>query len=87
LATYIVNLVLVLHGIFTDTLPSDPPRKLSNEVVLKVVKHHKIVLEKETLYDIDLIEGFDTHPEQVIESEIRKRLPPDSAGAAVRPIR
>jgi len=81
LATYIVNLVLVLHGIFTDTLPSDPPRELSNDVVLKVVKRHKTVLEKETLDDIDSVAEFATHPEQVIEREIIKRLPPDSAGA------
>jgi hypothetical protein len=81
LATYIVNLVLVLHGIFTDTLPSDPPRELSNDVVLKVVQHHKTVLERESLDNIDLVAGFTTHPEQVIEREIGKRLPPDSAGA------
>jgi hypothetical protein len=83
LATYIVNLVLVLHGIFTDTLPSDPPRELSNDVVLKVVQHHKTVLERESLDNIDLVAGFTTHPEQVIEQEIGKRLPPDSAGAGI----
>jgi len=81
LATYIVNLVLVLHGISTDTLPSDPPRELSNDVVLKVVEHHKTVLERESLNDIDSVAGFATHPEQVIESEIGKRLVPDEAGA------
>jgi len=62
-------------------LPSDRPRELSNDVVLKVVEHHKIVLEKEALDDIDSVAEFATHPEQIIESEIRKRLPLDSAGA------
>jgi len=81
LATYIVNLVLVLHGIFTDTLPSDPPRELSNGVVLKAVERHKTVIERESLDNIDSVAGFATHPEQVIESEIGKRLPQDSAGA------
>jgi len=62
-------------------LPSDPPRELSNDVVFKVVEHHKTVLERETLDDIDSVPGFATHPEQVIESEIGKQLPPDLAGA------
>ena len=84
MATYIVNLVLVLHGIFTDTLPSDPPRELSKDVVLKIVEYHKTVLERESLDDIDSVTGFTTHPEKVIEREIVKRLPPDSAGAGVR---
>lgn len=81
LATYIVNLILVLHGIFTDSLHSDPPRKLSNDIVLKVIEHHKTVLERESLDDIDSVAGFATHPEQVIESEIERRLSPDSVGA------
>ena len=83
LATYIVNLVLVLHGIFTDTLPSDPPRELSNDVVLKVVERHKTVLEKGTLDGIDSVAEFATHPELVIESEIKRRLPPESAGVGM----
>jgi len=84
LATYIVNLVLVLHGIFSDTLPSDPPRELSNKVVFEVIKHHKTVLGNKTLDDIDSVAEFTTHPEQVIESEIRKRLQPYSAAAEAR---
>jgi len=70
---------LVLHGIFTDTLPSDPPRELSNGVVLKAIKHHRAVIERESLDNIDSVPGFATHPEQVIESEIGKRLPKDFA--------
>lgn len=81
LATYIINLVLVLHGIFTDTLSSDPPRELSNDVVLEVVQRRKTVLERESLDNIDSAAEFTTHPEEVIKREIGKRLPPDSAGA------
>ena len=81
LATYIVNLVLILHSVFTDTLLSHSPRVLSNDVVFEVVNRHKMDLKKETLDDIDLVPGFATHPEKVIESAIKRRLPPDSAGS------
>ena len=74
LATYIVNLVLVLHGIFSKTLPFDPPREISNGVILEVVEQHKTALQENTLDDIDSVAEFATHPEQVIESEIRRRL-------------
>jgi len=83
LATYIVNLVLILHGIFTYTLPSDSPRELSKDVVLEVVELHKTVLERESLDNIASVSGFTTHPEEVIKREIEKRLSPDSAGAGV----
>jgi hypothetical protein len=65
---------LVLHGIFSKTLPFDPPRELSNDVILDVVEQHKTALKEKTLDDIDSVAEFATHPEQVIESEIRKRL-------------
>ena len=48
---------------------------LSNDVVFGVVKHHKRNLKKENLDDINSDPEFATHPEQVIESVIRKRLP------------
>jgi len=54
---------------------------LSNNVVLKVVEHHKTILAKETLDNIDSLAEFATHPEQVIKSEIRKRLPPELSGS------
>lgn len=75
LATYIVNLILVLYGIFADTLPSEPPRELSNGVILEVVEHHKISLRNNSLDDIDQATDFAQHPEWVIQSEISKRLP------------
>jgi len=70
-ATHIINLMLVLHGIFSKTLPFDPPGELSNDDVLEVVEHHRTVLKYETL---DSVTEFATHPEQDIESELRKRL-------------
>ena len=66
--------MLVLHDIFSKTLPFDPPGELSNDDVLEVVEHHRTVLKDKTLEDIDLVTEFATHPEQDIESEIRKRL-------------
>jgi len=70
-ATHIVNLMLVLHGIFSKTLPFDPPGELSNDDVLEVVEHCRTVLKDKTL---DSVTEFATHPEQDIESELRKRL-------------
>ena len=81
LATYIVNLVLILHSVFTDILLSHSPRVLSNDGVFEVVNRHKMDLKKDTLDDIDLVPGFTAHPEKVIESAIKRRLPPDSAGS------
>jgi hypothetical protein len=64
-----------LHGVFTDTLPSDPPRALSNDVVSEVVKRYKV--DREAFNDIDSDPEFDTHPELVIKRLITKRLPAD----------
>jgi len=59
---------LILHGVFTDVLlqSSDPPRALSNDLVVNVLRRHNAELRKPALDDID----FATNPEQVI----RKRL-------------
>jgi hypothetical protein len=73
LATYIINLILILHGIFADLLQlPDPPRVLSNDLVVKVLTRQNANLAGD---DID----FGNNPEKVIDSVIRKRLrlPPD----------
>ena len=71
LATYIINLVLILHGIFTNLLQSsDPPRALSNDVVDNIFKHHNADLTMRAPDDND----FATNPEQVIGRIIRKQL-------------
>ncbi|KAG6824246.1 hypothetical protein H0H92_007556, partial [Tricholoma furcatifolium] len=75
LATYLINLVLILHGVFADILPSDPPRALSN-TVFEVVKHHKAACKKEALR-LDSEPEFSTHPERVIKRVIIERLPAD----------
>ncbi|PPQ85219.1 hypothetical protein CVT25_010089, partial [Psilocybe cyanescens] len=75
LGTYIVNLVLVLHGIFTDTLPVNPPRTLSNDVVTKAIEDRRTALTIHTLDGIDSDAEFNTRPEQVIKKEILKQIP------------
>ena len=59
-----MNLIVVLHGVFMDILPSDPPRALSTDVDLKT----------RPLNNIELVPGFLAHPEKVIASIIKKRL-------------
>jgi len=63
---------LILHGIFTDVLhqSSDPPRALSNDLVVNVLICHNADLRKPTLDDID----FAINPEQIIDNVIRKQL-------------
>ena len=72
LATYIINLVLVLHRIFADVLlqSSDPPRVLTNEHVVTALARHNADLTKQALND----SNFATDPEQVIDSVIKKLL-------------
>ncbi|KAF8812865.1 hypothetical protein BYT27DRAFT_7085928 [Phlegmacium glaucopus] len=41
LGAYIVDLLLVLHRIFTDTLHMDPPRPLSQEIISGALESHK----------------------------------------------
>ncbi|KAF8350974.1 hypothetical protein F5887DRAFT_935338 [Amanita rubescens] len=63
LATYIINLVLILHGVFKLLLQlPDPPRALSSNLVLNVYND----LRKSALDDID----FTTNPEQVIRKQL-----------------
>ncbi|KAG6808764.1 hypothetical protein H0H92_002979, partial [Tricholoma furcatifolium] len=73
LATYLINLILILHGVLSDILPSEPPRELSEDVVFKVVAHYKAACEERAL-DLDLYPKFSTYPEQVIEQVIKERL-------------
>ncbi|KAG6811661.1 hypothetical protein H0H92_006374 [Tricholoma furcatifolium] len=73
LATYLINLILILHGVLSDILPSEPPRKVSEDVVFKVVERYKTACEEEAL-DLDSYPKFSTYPEQVIEQVIKKRL-------------
>ena len=74
LATYIVNLIVVLHGVFMDILPSDPPRALSTDVVFNALGLHASDLKTRPLNNIDSVPGFSAHPEKVIASIIKKRL-------------
>ncbi|KAJ3560696.1 hypothetical protein NP233_g10669 [Leucocoprinus birnbaumii] len=74
LAMYIVNLVVVLHGIFMNILPTDPPRALTSDFVFDAWDLHRSDLRTRPLDDIDSISGFSTHPERVIAGEIKKRL-------------
>lgn len=80
LATYTINLVLVMHNIFTTASPSDPPRVLSTNLVSSVLKRHKTYLEKEPLDNIDSAREFTRKPEEVIAAVIRKRLSQNSKG-------
>ncbi|KAG6827995.1 hypothetical protein H0H92_009724 [Tricholoma furcatifolium] len=73
LATYLINLILILHGVLSDILPSEPPRELSEDVVFKVVESYKTACEEEAL-DLDSYPKFSTYPEQVIEQVIKERL-------------
>jgi hypothetical protein len=63
---------LILHGVFTDVLllSSDPPRALSNDLVVNVLTRHNADRGKPALDDID----FASNPEQVIDIVIRKQL-------------
>ncbi|KAG6823478.1 hypothetical protein H0H92_010077 [Tricholoma furcatifolium] len=73
LATYLINLVVILHGVFVDILPSDPPRALSN-TVFEVLRRHKAACEEEA-FRLDSEPEFSTHPERVIKRVIIERLP------------
>ncbi|KAG6824529.1 hypothetical protein H0H92_006590, partial [Tricholoma furcatifolium] len=75
LATYLINLVLILHGVFVDILPSDPPRALS-KAVFEVVKPYKAACKKET-FKLNSEPEFSTHPERVIKQVVKERLPLD----------
>ena len=61
-----------MHGVFTDLLlqSSDPPKALSNDVVVKALARHNSDLRKQPLDDIDI----STNPEEVIDNVIRRRL-------------
>jgi len=74
LATYIVNLIVILHSVFMNILPSDPPRALSNDVVFNALALHQSDLQTSPLDKIDSVPGFSIHPEKVIASIIKKRL-------------
>jgi len=74
LATYIVNLVLILHSIFMDVLPSEPPRALSDALVFDALARHKADLQTKPLDNIDSTPGFAATPEKVIASVIKERL-------------
>jgi len=70
LATYIINLVLILYEVFDVLLQSSEiPRALLNDLVVNVLTRHKADLRKPALDD-----DFATNPEQVIGSVIKKRL-------------
>ena len=69
--TYIINLVLILHGIFTNLLQSsDPPRALLNDLVDIILKDHNADLTLQAPDDND----FAANPEQFIDRIIRKQL-------------
>ena len=74
LATYIVNLIVVLHGVFMNILPSDPPRALSTDVVFNALGLHASNLKTRSLNNIASVPGFSARPEKVIASIIKKRL-------------
>jgi hypothetical protein len=76
LGAYIVDLTLILHKLFIDTLNMEPPRTLSEELVFDTLQHyrdsdatkvhrlvHEIALEKLLL-----------RPEEKIADLIRKQL-------------
>ena len=67
-----MNLVVILHGVFTDVLlqSSDPPRALSIDLLVNVLTRQNANLSKPALDDSE----FAINPEQVIDSVIRKRL-------------
>ena len=83
LATYIINLVLVIYRVFADILPADPPRALEDPLVFGVLARHNAHIKEDSLDNIDTALEFTTHPERVIEYVIRKRLelPGDSKGS------
>ncbi|KIJ95207.1 hypothetical protein K443DRAFT_333538 [Laccaria amethystina LaAM-08-1] len=53
LAAYIVNLVVILHGIFMDILPSDPPRILSDSLVVDALASRKSDLQTNNFKNIN----------------------------------
>lgn len=53
LAAYIVNLVVILHGIFMDILPSDPPRSLSYSLVVDALACRKSNLQTNNFKNIN----------------------------------
>ncbi|PPQ81511.1 hypothetical protein CVT26_010898 [Gymnopilus dilepis] len=68
LATYIVNLVLVLHEIFMNILPSDPPRSLSLSIAADALASLKSDLRTKPLGNISPTpEGIT----QVIKARLR----------------
>ncbi|KAG6823308.1 hypothetical protein H0H92_010632 [Tricholoma furcatifolium] len=75
LATYLINLVLILHGVFVDILQSDTLRTSSN-TIFEIVKRHKAACKKEP-FKLNPDPEFSTHPERVIKRVITERLPVD----------
>ncbi|TFK20671.1 hypothetical protein FA15DRAFT_759207 [Coprinopsis marcescibilis] len=65
LATYIVNLVVILHGIFLNILPSDPPRALSSSVVIDALECRRSSLQTTAVDDINLGSGGVITPEKI----------------------
>lgn len=68
LATYIVNLVVILHGIFLDILPSDPPRPLSSSVVIDALECRKSSLQTNAFDDINFGSGVVITPERISQA-------------------
>ncbi|KXN81010.1 hypothetical protein AN958_06472 [Leucoagaricus sp. SymC.cos] len=78
LATYIVNLILILHGIFMDILPSDPPRALSHSLVADALTYHKSNLQTNPFDDVNSTSGFAINAERIASViKTRLRLPQD----------
>ncbi|KAF8800662.1 hypothetical protein BYT27DRAFT_7116859, partial [Phlegmacium glaucopus] len=78
LSTYIINLILVIFGLFSDILPFEPPRALSEKAVSSALTRHREDLKINSLNDIDSYREFDNHPEKVIAKVIKGRLPKKS---------
>ncbi|KAF8804132.1 hypothetical protein BYT27DRAFT_7108160, partial [Phlegmacium glaucopus] len=75
LGAYIVDLTLVLHNIFIDTLGMEPPRPLSQDLITGVVESHKYLGAK-TVHNriFAMTSGLPLHLETKIGDLIRELL-------------
>ena len=71
LAMYIVNLIVVLHGVFMECLTLGPTK---GTVVFSALGLHASNLKTRPLNNTGSFSVFSAHPENVIASIIKKRL-------------
>jgi hypothetical protein len=76
LGAYIVDLTLVLHKLFTDTLNMEPLRTFSEELVFDTLEHYsKFDAPKvHCLVREIALEKLHLHPEEKIVDLIKKQL-------------